>query len=77
MNVMGAVKTLPGAAGVVTSTINPGLIHPRSRPLKDSLIAATALVHDLTVVTRNIRDFEPMGVRLLNPWDIPSSEVPA
>ncbi|MDR3475202.1 MAG: type II toxin-antitoxin system VapC family toxin [Devosia sp.] len=44
------------------------LIHPRTRPLNDSLIAATALVHDLIVVTRNVDDFGPMGVRLLNPW---------
>jgi len=44
------------------------LIHPRTRPFADSLIAATALVHDLTIVTRDIGDFEPMGVRLFNPW---------
>ena len=41
---------------------------PVSAPLKDSLIAATALVHDMTVVTRNVVDFAPTGVRLLNPW---------
>jgi len=34
----------------------------------DALIAATALVHGLTVVTRNVADFEACGVRLLNPW---------
>jgi toxin FitB len=34
----------------------------------DLLIAATALEHDLTLVTRNIRHFEPTGVRLLNPY---------
>jgi predicted nucleic acid-binding protein len=33
------------------------------------LIAATALVHGLTVVTRNVADFERVGVALLNPWD--------
>ncbi|MGY4502662.1 putative nucleic acid-binding protein [Bradyrhizobium sp. GM24.11] len=36
---------------------------------RDALIAATALVHGLTVVTRNVGDFEPTGVPLLNPWD--------
>jgi predicted nucleic acid-binding protein len=41
---------------------------PDPRPQRDSMIAATALVHRLTVVTRNVRDFEPMGVPLLNPW---------
>lgn len=35
---------------------------------RDALIAATALVHGLTVVTRNVGDFEPTGVPLLNPW---------
>ena len=35
----------------------------------DLFIAATALVHDLTVVTRNIRHFEPTGVKLLDPYE--------
>jgi tRNA(fMet)-specific endonuclease VapC len=38
-------------------------------PLIDSLIAATALHHDLVVVTRDVDDFAPSGVRLLNPWE--------
>lgn len=41
---------------------------PDPRPERDALIAATALVHGLTVVTRNIADFEQMGVKLVNPW---------
>jgi toxin FitB len=36
---------------------------------RNALIAATALVHGLTVVTRNVADFERVGVALLNPWD--------
>lgn len=40
----------------------------QSVPTIDGLIAATALVHGLTVVTRNERDFERCGVRILNPW---------
>jgi len=40
----------------------------RRPPTIDSLIAATALVHNLTVVTRNTRDFERCGVPVLNPW---------
>lgn len=36
--------------------------------IEDAMIAATALVHNLTVVTRNVRDFEPLGVRTLNPF---------
>ena len=44
---------------------------PDPRPLGDGLIAATAKVHGLVVVTRNVKDFKPfeaMGVRVLNPW---------
>ncbi|MFV3128661.1 type II toxin-antitoxin system VapC family toxin [Niveispirillum sp. KHB5.9] len=45
------------------------LLHvPDRQPHGDSLIAATALVHRLTIVTRNVRDFEPMGVAVFNPW---------
>lgn len=40
----------------------------RTLPVTDSLIAATALVHGLTVVTRNTRDFDGLGVPVLNPW---------
>ena len=38
-------------------------------PVMDALIAATALTHDLTVVTRNTRDMEPSCAKLLNPWE--------
>ena len=36
---------------------------------QDGLIAATALVHDLTLWTRNTRDFADTGVRLFDPWE--------
>jgi hypothetical protein len=42
---------------------------PDRRAERDALIAATALVHRLKVVTRNVADFEPMGVDPINPWD--------
>jgi predicted nucleic acid-binding protein len=46
------------------------LIHRRSDHLiEDTMIAATAAVHNLIVVTRNVRDFEGLGVRTLNPFD--------
>jgi predicted nucleic acid-binding protein len=46
---------------------------PDPRPERDALIAATALTHGLTVATRNISDFEPMGVALINPWLAPGA----
>ena len=42
---------------------------PDPRAERDALIAATALVHGMTVVTRNVVDFEPTGVPTLNPWN--------
>lgn len=45
-----------------------GLHVPNPGAERDMLIAATALVHGLTVVTRNVVDFEPSKVALLNPW---------
>ncbi|EDR6860378.1 type II toxin-antitoxin system VapC family toxin [Salmonella enterica] len=41
---------------------------PDKRGERDALIAATALVHGMTVVTRNVADFEPTGVQIINPW---------
>ena len=40
----------------------------RTRPVVDALIGATALVHGLTVATRNVRDFEAMDVPAVSPW---------
>ena len=47
---------------------NARLHVPDPRPVRDALIAATALVHGMTVVTRNVADFEPTGVLILNLW---------
>ena len=44
---------------------------PDPRPVRDGLIAATALVHGMIVVTRNVVDFVPTSVPLLNPWNDP------
>lgn len=43
---------------------------PDKRGERDTLIAATALTHGMTVVTRNIADFQPTGVPLINPWAV-------
>ena len=47
-----------------------GALTARQPPsVVDALIAATALVHDMTLVTRNVRDFERTGAKLLNPFE--------
>jgi predicted nucleic acid-binding protein len=43
---------------------------PDPRPLADMFIAATALEHRLTLMTRNTRDFQGTGVSLINPWEL-------
>ncbi len=43
-------------------------------PMEDSIIAATAKTHDLTLVTRNTDDFKNAGVNLFNPFDLPEPE---
>ena len=46
---------------------------PDPQPFRDGLIAATALLHGMTVVTRNVADFAPTGVPVLNPWENPKA----
>lgn len=66
---------LPAFAGRILSVdtdvaIRCAALHvPDPRADRDALIAATALVHAMTVVTRNTADFVLTGVRVLNPWD--------
>ena len=67
-------RILPSFAGRILSfgqsaALRCAALHiPDPRPTRDAMIAATALEHGLTVVTRNVRDFAPMGVGTLNPW---------
>ena len=67
-------QVLPAFAGRILSVDvavaeRSALLHvPDPRPIRDGLIAATALVHRMTVVTRNTSDFAPTGVATLNPW---------
>jgi predicted nucleic acid-binding protein len=56
-------------AGRWASLVAQGARAGRPLPTVDSLIAATALAYDLTIVTRNTRDFEGTGATLVNPWN--------
>jgi len=58
-------------ASIWARLIAPLLKQGRPLPTIDSLLAATALAHDLTFVTRNVRHFAGLQVPLLNPWDLP------
>ncbi len=49
---------------------------PNKMAQGNALIAATALVHGLTVVTRNTADFEPAEVGLINPWHTHTGREP-
>lgn len=67
---------LPGFAGRVLSIDTAvaqccARLHvPDPHSERDALIAATALVHGMTVATRNVTDFENTGVAVFNPWDV-------
>ncbi len=66
-----ADRTLPVDTAVALRCARLHVPDPRAE--RDAWIAATALVHGMTVVTRNLADFEPTGVRLLDPWNPASS----
>ena len=59
-------RILPMSADVAVRCARLHVPDPRGE--RDRWIAATALVYNLTVVTRNVADFEPTGVPLINPW---------
>jgi predicted nucleic acid-binding protein len=69
------IHVLPAFAGrilpvdTVVAKCSAALHVPNPGPFRDSLIAATALVHKMTLVTRNTADFQTSGVPLFNPWE--------
>ncbi|TAM20421.1 MAG: type II toxin-antitoxin system prevent-host-death family antitoxin [Candidimonas sp.] len=65
-----AERSLPVDTTVALRCARLHVSDPRTG--RDALMAATALVHGMTIVTRNTADFESTGARLLNPW-IPAS----
>lgn len=70
-----ADRTLPATTEI--ALVCARLHVPDRRGERDAWIAATALVHGMTVVTRNVADFHATGVDLLNPWvaPVPSSSA--
>ena len=62
-----AGRTLPLNLDIATRCA--ALHVPNTPPERDAWIAATALVHGMSVVARNVAGFEPMGVAVLNPWE--------
>jgi toxin FitB len=65
-----AERTLPLDSSVAQRCAR--LHVPDPRPERDAYIAATALVHGMTIVTRNVADFAPCGVSVINPWEVSS-----
>ncbi len=68
-------RVLPAFEGRVLPVDGPvallcaSLHVPDPRSDRDALIAATGLVHAMPIVTRNVADFEPTGVQVVNPWE--------
>lgn len=71
-----AEHVLPTFAGRILAIDTPvaqkcAALHvPSPRSDRDALIAATAMVHGMTVVSRNVSNFEPTGVAFLDPWSV-------
>jgi len=66
-------RTLPIDATIVAEWTR--LLGGKNKDRWDLALAATARVHDLVLVTRNVRDFASKGVRLLNPFRDPAQEI--
>jgi predicted nucleic acid-binding protein len=60
-------RTIPFSASMAKRCA--ALHFPHALSERDAMIAATAMEHRFTVVTRNLKDFQSTGVQLLNPWE--------
>ena len=61
-----AERVLPFDTNIALACAALHIPNPRSE--RDAMIAATASVHDLTLVTRNIKDFKHINLKIINPW---------
>jgi predicted nucleic acid-binding protein len=70
-----ADRVFPAFEGRILSVDGPvalccAALHiPDPRSDRDALIAATGITHAMPIVTRNVADFEPTGVQIINPWE--------
>ena len=70
-----ADRVLPAFEGRVLPVDGPvalccAALHvPDPKSDRDALIAATGIIHAMPIVTRNVADFEPTGVKIINPWE--------
>jgi predicted nucleic acid-binding protein len=70
-----ADRVLPAFEGRVLPVDGPvalccAALHvPDPKSDRDALIAATGIIHAMPIVTRNVTDFEPTGVKIINPWE--------
>lgn len=68
-------RVLPAFEGRVLPVDSPvalccAALHvPDPRSDRDALIAATGIIHAMPIITRNVADFEPTGVKIINPWE--------
>ena len=61
----GRVLPVDGPVALCCAALH--VLGPRSE--RDALIAATGITHAMPIVTRNVADFEPTGVQIINPWE--------
>lgn len=67
---MGRVLAVDTVVALRSAKLRSAKLHvPDPYPIRDGLIAATALVHGMTLVTRNVADFATSGVALIKPWE--------
>ncbi len=67
--ILGISQEIARAWGILQGQLE---LQGNKMPIIDGLIAVTAQVHDLVLVTRNVADMQRSGVQIINPWEVPS-----